>query len=165
MSNPRKQTIGRLPRPGLIAQLIQSGLTTVEEIAAVTGRSESTVRRWVNQRTVLDAIDFHLIVTGVKNDEARRRLIYLLLGSLPVAVEWRDLEGTTDDATPHDHATDAVYHVARLLKRLQSATSRDNAVSDADIDEFRTIAGDAIDSVMRTRDQFLSRARKRRGAT
>lgn len=165
MSNPRKQTIANLPKPGLFAHLVQGGQTSVEEIAQITGRSESTVRRWVNQRTVPDAVDFHLIITRVQSDEVRRRLINLLLGSLPVALEWRDPEMDEGPGNPHDHAADAVYHVARLLKRLQAAAARGNSIADNDREEFRTIAAEAINSIMHTRDHFLAGAQKRRNAT
>mgnify|MGYP005840254771 CR=1 FL=1 len=133
-------------RGALLRQLIAEGLTTVAELAAVTQRSESTVRRWVRGEKAANVVDLKRSLTGLHSDEARRRIVYTLFDHLPVTITW--IQRTSDDDhSEFDHATNALYHIARLMQRMQKV-QRAGAVSNDLRVEIQTIIGEAMEELV-----------------
>ena len=63
VSDPRLDKV-KLPLKGILEVLLEEKLTSVDEMAELTHRSESTVRRWVRRESWPDVIDFHALITG-----------------------------------------------------------------------------------------------------
>ena len=160
--DPRLSEID-LPERGLLEQLIDEQLITVSELAQLTKRSESTVRRWVRRESWPDVIDFYLIITGLGNDEARRRIIYQMFGQLPVAITWGQ-EAAFGDGDELDHATDAIYHIARLMQRMRQHGDMSRELTNDEKVEITSITGEALDDLISARDQLLARTATRRKA-
>lgn len=152
-----------LPEKGILQVLIDEQLTTVTELAQLTRRSESTVRRWVRRDSWPDVVDFYAIVTGLHNDEARRRLVYRMLGELPVAVTWSD-PAHAEGANEIDYATNAIYHVARLMRKIRHFAAEDRELTAEEKMEIETIASEAASDIMASRDTLVNRKSRRRKA-
>ena len=161
-TDPRLQ--GRkLPERGILQVLIDEQLTTVTEIAQLTRRSESTVRRWVRRDSWPDVVDFYAVVTGIQSDEARHRLVYRMLAELPVAVTWSD-PSHAEGANEIDHATNAIYHVARLMRKIRHYAAEDRELTPEDKVAIETIASEAASDIFAARDVLVNRKSNRRKA-
>lgn len=76
----------------LFEELAAQHLLTPKEVSFSTGKSGSTVYRWLRGESTPDIYDFVHIIRSADH-EARRRLIAWLSHELPVRVEWlRTLE-------------------------------------------------------------------------
>lgn len=74
----------------VLQDLVDHHLTTVRELAEITGRGESTVYRWLSRESQPNFEDMRTLARKLSNDHARRRLIDLFTSGLPVVVEWMD---------------------------------------------------------------------------
>ncbi|MEO0586672.1 MAG: hypothetical protein AAF078_03445 [Planctomycetota bacterium] len=154
-----------LPEKGILEVLIEEKLITVEEIAQITLRSESTVRRWVRRETWPDVIDVQNLITGVTNDECRRRMVARLFADVPVAITWRaEHVEPTEHQDLSDHASTVVYEVARLLQRARQIDLAGGQASDQDRDTIEEITSHAIDELVALRELASKLMKRRRSA-
>lgn len=72
----------------LLKQLIDERLTSVREVESITGRTASTVYRWLAGQTRPDFEDVRLLIGGMRRPEARRRMLGLVTAELPVVMQW-----------------------------------------------------------------------------
>jgi len=79
------QVLGRV-----IRELVHEKLTTIDEIEEITGRSASTVYRWMNDESEPYFSDVRRLIRNMKNAEARRAMLQRLAADLPLTIEWSD---------------------------------------------------------------------------
>lgn len=107
-----------------LRHLLEKNLTTRKEIQDVTGRGASTIYRWLNAETEPQYHDIRSLVRRMQNPEARRTLVGLLTGGLPVTIKWLE-----DDVTPNvstkelrdeasEHALDASLLALECISEL-----------------------------------------------
>lgn len=151
------------PKGELLRLLARLELTSVAELAAITCRSESTVRRWMRGDAVPDVVDLHRALTGLKSDEARRRIVHRIFNHLPITVEWLD-SPTAEADNEFDHAADAMYHIARLVQRMQKLRKQDRSPDRTAQLEIEHIVAQAIDELVRVKVLIAEQGHSRRRA-
>ncbi len=146
--------------PTILQVLIEEDLTTVSEVARVTGRGESTVRRWARRESLPDVVDFHSMLAGLRSDEARRRLVHRMFSNLPVAINWVE---DRDDAqmSEYDHATKALYEIACLMQRISQADKGDTESRADLLIEIEHLVGEAAAALFKVRDSVTTRLQRR----
>ncbi|MEO0964081.1 MAG: hypothetical protein AAFY08_03085 [Planctomycetota bacterium] len=154
-----------LPDKGILETLIEEKLTSVEELATLSRRSESTVRRWVRRESWPDVIDFHLIMTGLHSDEARRRVVARMFAELPVAIAWRDAPApSTAHADVSERAANVIYEMARLLQHARHLERGEESPGKLDQDSIEAISTRAIDELIALREVVQRQTARRRAA-
>jgi transcriptional regulator with XRE-family HTH domain len=163
MADKRKQKAWRDRGKIVVRGLIDEHLTTIAEIARVTGRGQSTVRRWVRDESVPDVVDFHAILTGLANDEARARIVHHMFSNLPVAIHWMD----EDDQAPqseYDYTTKALFEIACVMQRIREFDTGSTKPPSQIVAEIEHLVGEAVAQLFKARDAVRTRVGQRRQA-
>ncbi len=90
----------------VLSYLVDHKLTTVKEIGEVTGRSTSTVYRWMNSESQPPFMDMRMLVRQMKNPQASQTMIGLLSADLPIVVKWQgdsEHDWTVEDDSGQRH--------------------------------------------------------------
>ena len=88
----------------IIRHLLDKKQTTIKEIEEVTGRGSSTIYRWINDESDPHHTDMRLLIRHMRNPDARRNILGLLTGDLPVVINWiaDDSQTGSDDGNEPD---------------------------------------------------------------
>jgi transcriptional regulator with XRE-family HTH domain len=111
----------------IIQQLLERHLTTVKEIAEVTGRGRSTVYRWLGGESEPQFHDMRQLVRRLAKLEARQTLVGLLTSDLPVVINWvTDDEGFhgEDDRGNHLEGHEVLQRTLLALECVSDALSQ-----------------------------------------
>lgn len=148
---------------GFISQLIDEKLTTVAELEEVTGRSTSTIYRWINQESSPDCQDIHNMLRYLKNPVATRRLMSLITADLPVIIEWlethqkRAIETVSEKQTASREVVAvtilALECVCELLHQEHEALE-DNEVSSEEYTKLIRLIDDALSHLVESKQQL-----------
>ena len=157
---------------GFINQLVEEKLTTIPELEEVTGRSASTIYRWINRESTPDCQDIHKILRYIKNPAATRKLLSLMTADLPVIIEWLEEQKQQAITTvPQRRAANretvavtilALECVADLLHQEHNALENDE-VSDKEYTKLVGLIDDAMSYLMKSKQQLgnlLTRRKK-----
>ena len=99
----------------IIRELIDERLTSIDEIEEITGRSSSTVYRWMNEESEPYFSDVRRMIRQMKKPEAKREMLRRLSADLPLIIEWMEEQGGDDEAPPEEgHAGHEVLERALL---------------------------------------------------
>jgi len=109
----------------LLARLVEEKLTSVREIAELTGRGESTVYRWLSRQSQPDFDDIRLLVRHLNSTEAQQRLIELFASGLPIVIEWKDEQRPAEEQTD---VFDALDFSLLALETFTDALARQRAI-------------------------------------
>lgn len=154
-----------LAEKGILETLIEEKLTSVEELATLSRRSESTVRRWVRRESWPDVIDFHLIMTGLRHDEARRRIVARMFAELPVAIAWSDQPGPSPQhADLTERVAGVICDLARLLQHAHQVERGEESAGRLDSESVEALSTRAIDELIAFREAVQRQMGKRRAA-
>ena len=143
--------------------LIEEKSTTIAELEEVTGRSMSTIYRWINQESNPDCQDIHNMLRYLKNPTATRKLLNLLTADLPVIIEWleenqkRALQ-TTSEKRAASRETVAVTILALEcvceLLRGQHDAFEDHEISDKEYAKLVGHTDDALAHLVESKQQL-----------
>lgn len=149
------QVLGRV-----IRELVHEKLTTIDEIEEITGRSASTVYRWMNDESEPYFSDVRRLIRNMKRPEARRAMLQRLAADLPLTIEWADddaddLLGDVEDGRAGHEVLD------RALLALDCVTHALSEGNEA-IREQRLTANayDSIQARLSEAIRYLSACRK-----
>lgn len=104
----------------ILRGLVNNGLTTVEEMEEISGKSASTIYRWMNEESEPQYSDMRRLFRGLR-PEARHSLIAQLSVDLPIVVNWLDDPEVVGEIDPN--SVDAGHEVAeKTLLALDCVT-------------------------------------------
>ena len=106
----------------IIRHLMDQDLTTVAEIEEATGRSTSTVYRWMNDEVQPQYVDVRRLVRELPSMDARRKMVDLLMSDLPVVIDWLPDDEPGETAEFNDDERDGHEVVGRTLLALDCLT-------------------------------------------
>ena len=73
-----------------LRQLLDRKLITVREIEEATGRGNSTIYRWLENKSQPDINDYITMLQRLENKEVKTALIDAIICNLPVSIHWID---------------------------------------------------------------------------
>jgi len=152
----------------VLRKITYQSMTSVHEIATITGRGESTVYRWINGESQPDFMSICKLANQLPSNEARQRLLDYFTQSMPVAITWAgdDLESAEDVKEPslcrpiHScvEALDNIADAMRLITRHGGGES----LNQEQRLEATNLINLSIAALMRSR-QFINNPEKANG--
>ena len=126
----------------VLSELVHQKVTSVKEIADVTGRGESTVYRWLAGQSEPEFSEMVTLMRSVASPKVRKRLVDTFIKELPVQVEWlNDADGALSPTATSQQRMDAVdlavLAMASLVRVLiaQRPSLRGKELDDKDREE------------------------------
>ncbi len=146
-----------------INQLVKEDLTTIQELEEITGRSTSTVYRWINNEGSLDCVDFHNLLRYMKNPAATRGLLGLMTAELPVVISWLETQEEKAFSDSLDRSNAARETVAATVLALecvsmlltqQHTTLEDDQINREEYSRFIGLIDDAVAHLVQSKQQL-----------
>ena len=113
----------------LLRRLTDERLTTVHEIAELTGRGESTIYRWIAGDSRPDYGSIQKLVAGLKDRKAQQLIVEDMTRTLPLAMVWiDDPEGVSSELSSERRlrgCIESIDHIAQAVRILMVAGSGD----------------------------------------
>ena len=120
----------------VLDELVKRKAVSVQELCDATGRSESTIYRWLSGDTRPDFDDVFDMIRKLASTDARKELVLLLAQDLPVSIQWLEDAGSLSDDAPKKPLLDVAdlallpnESMVQLLKRHHEAL-RDGKVDE-----------------------------------
>jgi transcriptional regulator with XRE-family HTH domain len=111
----------------LLRRLTDEQLTSIHEIAKLTGRGESTIYRWIAGDSRPDYGSIQKLVAGLKDRQAKQLIVEDMTRTLPLAMVWVDgPEGASPDLTSEQRlrgCIESIDHIAQAVRILMVAGS------------------------------------------
>ena len=154
----------------VLQKLIHNRHTSIRELQQLTGRSLSTVYRWLSGQADPSWRDIQRMLSGMRSVTAQQEILRVFTSELPVAMMWTQIETPTKqnghNKTTRDEIdlTLAAVHTATDLLQLQRQLVLQKCVSSETYQEMAGRVDTAINQLLTSRELTRTKASIRKNA-
>lgn len=153
-------------------QQVEEQALTPKEVSHLTGRSMSTVYRWLRGRTVPDIESMALLIRGL-SQPMREKLLGWFLSDLPLHVEWADpsvakMTGSMGANRAKTLAQETVIQtLSRLLKLIEQkgeSAGKSDTLTPREYEQLVGMLDEIIQQLVKVKRLHAKRLLKRKQA-